>query len=227
MSNEDRRFVEQLLDAARHDEAPDASARQARIHEHVVRAAPASAGLAARAFRSWGGFAVAGLGALAFVGVVASVTSRSVKQPPAPAIAAAPSVPVPPAASASVEVVADGEQVRGTSVWELPSVPAPKKAVAAQGEDADLLALELAALEGARKKLREGDAAGAQKRLTDFDRRFPHPRVGDEATVLRIEVLFALGRGEDARRLGQAFVATHPDSIYRARVAQLLGDPSR
>ena len=64
------------------------------------------------------------------------------------------------------------------------------------------------------------------KLLDDFDRRFPHPHAGEEATVLRIEVLFGLGRIEGARRSGRDFIARRPDSIYRARVAQLLGDAS-
>ncbi len=241
MSGDDRELVARLLDAARRDVAADEAQRQEKVYERVIGGPAAGGGgppIRSGLLGSWIAISAAGLGALALVGAAAlalGTGSAKTGEPPAPAGASTPSTSadtpspadVSEARNSEVPASASAAGSIGTSVWELPSV-ATSERPAAPGMTAmtasDELALELAALANARKKLREQDPAGAMKLLDDFDRRFPRPRAGEEAIVLRVEVLFGLGRADDARRIGQQFVARHPDSIYRARVVQLLGD---
>jgi hypothetical protein len=126
-----------------------------------------------------------------------------------------------------------------TSVWDLPSTSSPRSpdtippkssralplAPARErtvAEQSDELEAQLAALERVRDRLRHDDGGRAMELLEKFDQRFPRPLVRDEATVLRLQVLLALGRRSEATALGDGFVATHPNSLYRARIAQLL-----
>lgn len=241
MGGNDRELVERLLDSARRDVAPDEAQRQAKIVERVLGGAAGGGGdgplSGARSGRSWLGKTAAGLGAIALVGAGVFAVARgptTQAQRGAVGASAEPArVETPAPSDAPTERASGGAQLgaAGTSVWELPSVataqkPAlsgpPPAAVAPAATDE--LALELAALEGARRRLRDQDPAGAMKLLDDFDRRFPRPRAGEEATVLKVEVLLGLGRAADAHRIGRDFITRRPDSIYRARVVQLLGD---
>jgi len=236
MSADDRDYAARLPAAARRDVAADEAEREGRICERVLAAgsgggeAPSSP----RSLRPWGGLTAAGFGALVMVGAgaFALVSPKSGTEPthdstdrrPAPAQAISETNVISEPSPAKPSPV---EPAVGTSVWELPAADAPKATAPLPSAAPDTLALELAALERARKTLREHDAAGAAALLDEFDRRFPRPRTGDEAVVLRVEVLIALGRSKEARRLGTEFLARHPDSIYRARIAQLLGDGSQ
>jgi len=229
MSNDDRDLVASLLEAGRRDVAPDEAERQSRIYAGVIAAASGSSGHATagtRGLGSWTGLTVVGLGALVLASAGALALSRSDAPSSAPPAAAAPLAETTPSAALDAPSVASAP---GTSVWELPSARETKKpaAAASRERERDGLALELAAIESARRKLREHDPAGALALLDDYDRRFPHPRVADEAAVLRVEVLFALGRDDEARRLGHDFVERRPGSIYRARVAQLVEGGAR
>lgn len=233
MSPDDRKLIDRLIEAGRRDTAQNETERQARIYAGVLAAGAGDGGgsgaAGPRTLHSWIGFTALGLGALALMvagsGALSGSTGKTSDVRPAAEAPASPSAAAPPSASAA-EPPPDATS-GGTSVWELPSVPTPKKALAAPSAENDDLARELAVIASARRKLREHDPAGAMSLLVDFDRRFPRPRVGDEATVLRVEVLLALGRSSEARRLGRDFIAGHPDSIYRARLAQLLGDASQ
>jgi hypothetical protein len=48
--------------------------------------------------------------------------------------------------------------------------------------------------------------------------------MGPEATVLRVEALARAGDMAAARRTGDAFLASHPQSPYAARVRSLIGE---
>jgi hypothetical protein len=86
-------------------------------------------------------------------------------------------------------------------------------------------AAELAALGGARRELQRGAAADALTRLNDFDRRYPSSGLSEEATVLRVEALLALGRRDQAGALGARFLTERSGSVYAARVRTLLNIP--
>lgn len=66
------------------------------------------------------------------------------------------------------------------------------------------------------------EAARAIALLDDFEQRYPASPLAEEAVVLRIEALNALGRVSEARTLASRFLRDAPASIYRARVRALM-----
>ncbi len=101
---------------------------------------------------------------------------------------------------------------------------ARRSPAAAEG---DSLPYEFKAIDGARRALLRGDASGALVQLDEYSRRFPKPRLGAEATVLRIEALVANGQQESAAQIGRAFLARQSKGPYARRVRSLIGqDPS-
>lgn len=224
-----RDLAARLIEAGRRDVAPNQTEREAKIYAGVLAAAAAGpdggGGGDASVLRSlgaWGRIALMGVGALAVVGTGSLVLTRAsdtrtdLPNGPAAVATIAPSWPVQtPTEQPKVEE-------SSTSVWALPSVVTPKKNGPA--DESDTLSAELAMLEAIRATIRARDSRAAMLGLSEFDRRFPHPRAADEATVLRVEVLAASGKADEARRVGRAFLEGHPDSIYRARIALVMGD---
>jgi outer membrane protein assembly factor BamD (BamD/ComL family) len=80
------------------------------------------------------------------------------------------------------------------------------------------LTRELAALDGARLALSDGDARGAMAQLEAYQRNFPRGRLALEAEVLRIDALAKIGRATEARQHAQTFVRLHPNSVLATRV---------
>ena len=85
------------------------------------------------------------------------------------------------------------------------------------------LGAEVVALEEARRELSSGNAAASLDLLDAYDRRFPKPRLGPEARLLRLEALVATGRVDRAAKLGERLLAEQPDVAYGQRVRSLLG----
>lgn len=79
-------------------------------------------------------------------------------------------------------------------------------------------AAQLAALASVRSALAAHQPGRALSLLDDFGRRFPVSQVAEEAAVLRIETLGALGRMSEARAMGLRFLRDRPGSIYGTRV---------
>ena len=230
--NEDDELVGRLLDAARNDVASGEAERQARLHDRVVGAGPGgggpgASGPAARSFGSTPWVRAAGLCAgVAALALLGSSFVRAPSRASAPLVAA-----TPPSQDAVAAPTAPLQEAPPAplGVWQLPSMTAeaaPRGSSAASGvvSDDDTLAADLAALEKARQHLRAGDPRAALTALDELERRSPRSRVGDEATVLRIEVLSVQGRSDEGRRLAARFLETHPGSIYRPRIAQSLGE---
>ena len=90
----------------------------------------------------------------------------------------------------------------------------------------DTLPLELEAIDAARGALARGDHATATRLLDRYAARFPKPRLGAEATMLRIETLAAQGDKKSAARLGRSFLARNPNGPYARRVRSLIGASS-
>jgi hypothetical protein len=88
------------------------------------------------------------------------------------------------------------------------------------------LADEIALLDAARSALGAGDPTRCLSMLQTHGERFTAPRLSPEVRVLRIEALVALGKWEEARRLGREFLASHPESTHGQRVRTLLGGDS-
>jgi hypothetical protein len=81
--------------------------------------------------------------------------------------------------------------------------------------------LELEALARARRALAAHESGLALSLLDDFERRFPASQVAEEAAVLRIETLRALGRTSEAHTLGVRFLRERPSSVYSAKISAM------
>jgi len=119
-----------------------------------------------------------------------------------------------------------------------PALPvAPKEAVApapeaAPVEDApnhrleprrlDALKAESALLTDARARLRSGNPAAAQASLDRLQAQFPKGMLTQEREVLSIEVLYARGNVEGAKRRAKAFVKAYPKSPHSAKLSRFL-----
>jgi hypothetical protein len=102
------------------------------------------------------------------------------------------------------------------------SVVAPRHAPSAARAPDPTLGDEVTALDRARRAMTDGDAAGALRRLDDYEARFAHGALFEEAEVLRIEALLAEGDRGTASRVANRFLAAHPSSPHAARVRALL-----
>lgn len=87
--------------------------------------------------------------------------------------------------------------------------------------------LELEALARARRALSARESGLALSLLDDFERRFPASQVAEEAAVLRIETLRALGRTSEAHALGLRFLRERPFSVYAAKVGAMTESGDR
>jgi hypothetical protein len=96
---------------------------------------------------------------------------------------------------------------------------APGVSRAAQGS----LAEEVAQLQKAKLALKGGNPAEALSELNVYAQRFPRPRLGAEATVVRIEALSASGNTDRAKALAEGFLAKNPNSPYAGRLRSLTG----
>ncbi len=118
--------------------------------------------------------------------------------PPAPrAVAAAPR-PVPPVATSPAAAAA--------------AAPSP----ANEGEEAALVgAIDVA--------LRSGDSAGALRLAADHQRRFPQGVLSEEREGARVVARCMSARSPAASEAASAFLASHPRSPMRARIAATCG----
>jgi len=91
-----------------------------------------------------------------------------------------------------------------------------------RGSD-DALGEQVSALDHARRALADADPAGAIRMLDDYEARFPHGALVEEAEVLRVESLLAAKDHAGAARAGSRFLAVHPSSPHATRVRALLG----
>jgi outer membrane protein assembly factor BamD (BamD/ComL family) len=84
-------------------------------------------------------------------------------------------------------------------------------------------AAEIAMLDQARSTIDQGDPAHGLSILDAYATRFPHPVMGPEASILRIEALVKTGDRAGAKREGDAFLHANPASPYAPRIKSLLG----
>ena len=101
------------------------------------------------------------------------------------------------------------------------SVPKPKTQPKAKAPDASQLGDEVAALDSARKAMAD-DPDKALEAIEKYQDRFEGGVLGQEAEVLRIEALAKAGKLDQAKALGQAFLAKHPSSPLAKRVRSVL-----
>ncbi|HTJ41712.1 MAG TPA: hypothetical protein VL463_06430 [Kofleriaceae bacterium] len=154
-----------------------------------------------------------------------------------PSIVAAP-VPVP--IVFRFEIAAPRARAKASAPSDLDMPADPVRVVSADDQSlvtetpptfdqgADALARELSQVRGAQAALRGGDGATALVALDAHDRDFPAGQLAEEAGVLRIEALCAVGRTIDASDARGAFLSRWPRSAQRARAERGCGgDPPR
>lgn len=110
-----------------------------------------------------------------------------------------------------------------------PAAPGTTGAVAPDVQDAIVvpaappsLSHELQALERARAALRGGDGRAALRLLDADDEGAGFTRLADEATLLRIEALYAVGELAESRRLAEEFTTQNPDSHLGDRARSFI-----
>jgi TolA-binding protein len=86
----------------------------------------------------------------------------------------------------------------------------------------DLLKAESSLLAEARAQLRSGNVAGAQASLDRLKSQFPQGVLSQEREVLAIEVLYARGNVDGAKRRARAFIKAHPQSPHSAKLSRFI-----
>lgn len=139
------------------------------------------------------------------------------------------SPPSPPAASTAPRALAlpaskpqKPSELPQTFV-DAPPAPAPTSPLEVAVDSSRLEELE--ALARVRRALSAQQSGRALAMLDEFTQRFPASHVAEEAAVLRIETLRAVGRKSEAQALGQKFLRERPSSIYAAKVSAMSATP--
>ncbi len=155
--------------------------------------------------------------------VPASVSAPS--QPPAlPALASAPDLPPAPPAPASPEGIRIDAlpAARAEAVASKPAAPPPVRRSVSDDADATIQD-ELAMIDSARAALTAKRPEETLARVETYRRRFRSGRFNEEADVLEIQALVAMGRRDEAMAKGHRFLRSHPDSAYNRRAQSALG----
>ena len=112
---------------------------------------------------------------------------------------------------------------RRTSVIT-PADPAPAESPGAPRLlEGTSLRAEALLLESVRESLATSEAGRALSLLDGYDAQFgPSGSLEEEAIVLRVEALIAVGRRDEAGRVASAFEHSHPGSSYASRLRSLV-----
>jgi hypothetical protein len=195
------------------------------VTESSAAASKGAARVASRSALKWGIFGSVVVGAAAVALLVGRHPAPNANPSPAnPAVVAAPPAPVPSPALAAPEApagTADTAQV--TKLEDLPTLPDSSATDSAHAAAAPSLADEVLAIKSAKGALAAGNAAQSLRELDAYKVHFPHGRLAQEASVVRIEALLKSGNQAAANALADRFLAAHADSPYAARVHTLIG----
>ena len=101
-----------------------------------------------------------------------------------------------------------------------PSEDAPSRKLEPRRQD--LLKAESSLLTEARAQLRSGNATSAQASLDRLQTQFPKGMLTQEREVLAIEVLYARGNVDGAKRRARAFVKAYPKSPHSAKLSRFI-----
>ncbi len=168
-------------------------------------------------------------GAIAVVGIVVAgaVVARTEtpeprRDPPAPfaapasasPAAAAPSEPSAPEPSATAPPSRSASPVRSRT---------PAARTTGSADAVETLREESELVQRARKSL-VGDPQAALDAVEEHARRFPRGELAPERDVLRIGALHRLGRSDEARAHGQAYLKAYPESPHVPRVRKILAE---
>jgi TolA-binding protein len=158
--------------------------------------------------------ALVAAGSLALGGGYLALRSAEPASPSvAPRAAVAPVTRAAPPAQAAAEAITPAptdSAVEGTPSHKL------------EPRGLDRLKAESALLTDARAQLRSGNPAAAQASLERLQQQFPKGILTQEREVLSIEVLYARGNVEGAKRRAKAFVKAYPKSPHSAKLSRFL-----
>ncbi|AKV03305.1 hypothetical protein AKJ09_09968 [Labilithrix luteola] len=154
-------------------------------------------------------------------GTTSPASTESVGHPPAEP---ARSAPVSPLAVSAPPVTHERADTRPENRARPTARLTPAAPVAQAPEDArgSSLGREVARVTAARSALAAGDVSRTLALLDSYDAEFPAGTLAIEASVLRIEALARSGRRDEARRLGDQFLAQHPRGAFARRVESSL-----
>jgi len=98
----------------------------------------------------------------------------------------------------------------------------PVAAAPAPARSADSLSPELDILDRVRAALAAHDPVTARQALDEYERRFPHGSLREEAELASIETLVASGNTAGAHEAALRFLAVHPNSTFGGRVRAIV-----
>ena len=224
-----------LLGSLKHDAPSRASKKRALAGAALAATAAHSAHSAASAgtvllLAKWTA-AGALLGGVASGGVVVLNDAQEASKTDTPTIAVrhtatapvatrvTPTEPTLPAQEATPDPetlhVGEGAQAAGVA-----ATPSPSHSAAAPTS----LREQRVAIDGARRMLASGNAAGVLRELDSYDVKHRRQFFAQEAMVLRIEALTRLQQTSRAQALGRRFLRSYPDSPLAKRVRTLTGE---
>ncbi|HEY4107315.1 MAG TPA: outer membrane protein assembly factor BamD [Polyangiaceae bacterium] len=192
---------------------------------------PSAPKVASRAALKWSiaGIAAVGASVAAFLLLRPHAPqAEPVRQVTPPALVEPAPEPVTPslAAQNTAQPAPNADSAQVTKLEDLPTLPdssSSDSAHAAPASSAPSLADEVAAIKSAKSALAAGNAADSLQKLDAYRKNFPHGRLTQEASVVRIEALLKSGNQAAANAAADRFLATHADSPYAARVHSLIG----
>jgi hypothetical protein len=199
-------LIEQLLDAARR-EAP-----RPRVKERALRNARRPSSGSGRGRWLLAALALGGVASWFFLG----------GEPPRTEIQAEHRWTVTHGHRADEKAAQLGTKPVATPAPSVIPTPPPKTKVRPVTLEA-----ELAMLDHARQALAQGDANQALAELDTYDRRATARRLGAEAALLRIQILSAGGRQQEASALAVQFVTDHRDSPLTERARTFVLTPTQ
>jgi Outer membrane lipoprotein len=127
--------------------------------------------------------------------------------------------PVTPAAPAATPLPKPAEVTPAPAEAPVEEAPSGHKLMP-RGPDA--LKAESKLLTDARAQLRLGNPAAAQASLERLQAQFPKGVLSQEREVLAIEVTYARGNVDAAKRRAKAFVKAYPKSPHSAKLSRFL-----
>jgi outer membrane lipoprotein YfiO len=193
------------------------------VSQSSAAASSSGAGTVAVASHSalkWGIFGTVVVGAAAVALLILGHHAPKPLTPANPVVLAAPAPAPAPAPAAAPQANGDSAQV--TKLEDLPTLPDSSASDAAHAA-APSLADEVAAIKSAKTALASGNAADSLRQLDAYRVHFPHGRLSQEASVVRIEALLKSGNQATANAAADRFLAAHADSPYASRVHTLIG----
>lgn len=221
-----------LLRAGDADRPRDAARRAAMVAAGLSGAAIASlpktasgsAGvISATRVAAWKWWLLGAVSSVSLAGAGYWTTAR--REPAVRAVAApasAPSREQPPRADSSTNAPPPPAPDAESALVPERTVPTPAAPRAAPALSAAGIETQIALIDRARSAAASGQPRTTLAVLDEYQKRYPNGVLLQEATLLRVESLLALGDRSSATRLGKAFLAQHPRSALAPRIRSLV-----